>query len=495
MALSPIHALFLAKESIFSYIVERAVLSSKQKSLRINLDKKIYGTFSEIGAGQEVSRHFFRVGGASNTIAKAMSAYDKEFSDAIYGAEEYHRYVCRPRLDKMLDHEWQLITDRLNEERQQNSTFFSFANTVATIDYKKRFDGHGWVGIQFQSSPQKAHNRVILHIRPLEAEAQFQQESIGILGVNLIYASFFYYKNVDDFLESLMDNLSSDKMEIDTIEMTGPDFEHVDNRLLSLKLVKNGFTSAVIFSPDGVNVHPSEVLYKKNILAIRGSFRPVTKVNLDMIVNGYNEFIKDPKVDKENLQVLFEITLNNLLMEGGVDEQDFLDRADILCSLGQTVMISNYRKYYKLTEYLSKFTDKRMGFIMGIDHLMEVFNEKYYRNLNGGMLEAFGILFTRDIKIYLYPLKDRNTGELVNSSNIDIHPRVRPLYDYLMFNKRVVDLQNIDQSVLGIFSKEVLRMIRCGEDGWEEMVPTYVDIIIKKNKLFGYTPDKQKEEA
>jgi hypothetical protein len=283
-------------------------------------------------------------------------------------------------------------------------------------------------------------------------------------------------------------------MEIDTIEITGPDFKDVDNRLLSLKLVKNGYTSAVIFSPDGVNLHPSDLLYKKNILAIRGSFRPVTKVNLDMIVNGYNAFIKDPKVDKDNMQVLFEITLNNLLSEGGVDEQDFLDRADILCSLGQTVMISNYMKYYKLTEYLSGFTDKRMGFILGIDHLMAIFNEKYYRNLNGGMLEAFGILFTRDIKLYLYPYMDPSTGEIQNSKNIKIHSRVKPLYDYLLFNKRIVDLKDFDESVLGIFSKDALKMIRRGESGWEEMVPTYVDIIIKKNKLFGYQPKTESEE-
>jgi hypothetical protein len=475
--------------------VERVVLSSKQKALRINLDKKIYGTFAEIGAGQECVRHFFRVGGASGTIAKAMSAYDKEFSDAIYGPEQYNRYVCRSRVDKMLDHEYSLIMERLNAERQDNTKFFAFANTVATIDFKKRFKGHGWMGIQFQTEPRKEPNRVILHIKPLEHEAQFQQETIGILGVNLIYASFFYSENVEEFLESLMDNITRDKMEIDTIEMTGPDFEHIDNRLLSLKLVKNGLTSAVIFSPDGVNVHPSDLLYKKNILAIRGSFRPVTKVNLDMIVNGYNAFIKDPKVDKDNMQVLFEITLNNLLSEGGVDEQDFLDRADILCSLGQTVMISNYMKYYKLTEYLSSFTNKRMGFILGVDHLMAIFNEKYYRNLNGGMLEAFGIISTRDVKFYLYPYKDPSSGVLQTSKNVKIHPRVKPLYDYLTFNKRIIDMENYDESVLGIFSKEVLKMIRRGEPGWEEMVPTYVDIIIKKNKLFGYQPASEDEKV
>ncbi len=475
--------------------MDRVILTTKQKALQINLNKSIYGSFAEIGAGQEVSRNFFRAGGASGTIAKAMSAYDKEFSDAIYGPEEHQRYVCRSRLEKMLDKEYGHLDNRLSEDRADKCMFFAFANTVATIDYKKRYKGHGWAGVQFQTDKTSEPNRVIIHIKPLELEAQLQQETIGILGVNLIYASFFYWKDPNAFLESLMDNISFDKLEIDTLVMTGPDFVDVDNRLMSLKLVKNGMTSAVIFNPDGENVHPSDLLYKKNILAIRGSFRPVTKVNIDMIVNGYNEFVKDPKVNKEKLQVLFEITLNNLLMEGDVDEQDFLDRADILCSLGQTVMISNYMKYYKLTEYLSSFTSERIGFIMGVDHLMEVFNEKYYRNLNGGMLEAFGILFTRDLKIYLYPFRNPETKEMVNSTNLEIHPRIRPLYEYLMFNKRVIDLTGYDEEVLSIFSKKVLRMIKSGEEGWEEMVPTYVDILIKKNKLFGYKAGESKAKA
>jgi len=433
--------------------LERAILTTKQKALRVNLDHTIYGTFAEIGAGQEVVRHFFRAGGASGTIAKAMSAYDKDFSDAIYGPEVNNRYVCRSRVEKMIEQEYNLINERISREKRPDTKYFAFSNTITTIDYKKKYKGHGWVGIRFQTAPDKEPNEVILHIHPLENEAGLQQETIGILGVNLIYASFFYNDDPDVFLDSLYDGISLDKLQLDTIIMRGPEFEKVDNRLMSLKLVKNGMTNAVIFSPDGIMQHPADLLYKKNILTIRGSFRPVTKVNMDMILKGYEEFIKDKKVDKEKLQVLFEITLNNLLMEGDVDEHDFLDRADILCSLGQTVMISNYKKYYKLSEYLSSFTKKRLGFI---------------------------------------PFKDKEKNVLHTSSNLDVHPRVQPLYDYLTFNKRVIDLK-CNEDVLGIFSTKVLKMIKSGQSGWEEMVPTYVDMIIKKNKLFGYK--ESKEEA
>ena len=473
--------------------MERIIPSAKQKALRINLDPDIYGIFAEIGAGQESVRHFFRAGGASGTIAKAMSAYDKAFSDAIYGREEKNRYVCKPRLKKMLDHEYDLMVERLDRVDHPTKKYFAFANTITTIDYKKKFKGHGWVGIRFQTHHDKEPNEVILHIKPLENDARLQQETIGELGVNLIYAAYFYSDDPDAFLDSLYDHIHRDQLEIDSINFTGPDFEDIDNRLMSLKLVRKQMTQAVIFSPDGRNLQPSDLLYKKNILAIRGSFRPVTKVNIDMILNGYDEFIKDDKVDKDKMQVLFEITLNNLRSDGEVDEKDFLDRADILCSLGQTVMISNYRKYYKLTEYLSSFTKERMGFIMGVDHLKEVFTEKYYHNLNGGILEAFGILFTRDVKIYLYPFKEENG--ITDSNSVQIHPRLAPLYHYLKFNSRIIDLKNYNPDVLNIFSKKVLKMIREGEEGWEEMVPSYVDIIIKKNKLFGYKENVAVEEG
>ena len=469
--------------------MERVILTAKQKALRINLDPGIYGTFSEIGAGQEVVRHFFRAGGASGTIAKTMSAYDKDVSDSIYGKEENNRYVCESRLRKMINHEYQLTENRLDREKHPGKRFFSFANTVATIDFKKRFKGHGWLGIKFQTTPEKSPNEVILHVQLHENEASLQQETIGVLGVNMLYGCFFYYQNPQEFLKSLYDHLTRDQIEIDMISMTGPDFETLDNRLLSLQLVKNGMTDAVIFSPDGQNLQPADLLYKKNILTIRGSFRPVTKVNIDMIINGYNAFVKEQRVDPDNLQVLFEITLNNLRADGAIDEQDFLDRADILCSLGQTVLISNYQEYFKLVQYFSTFTSKRMGLIIGVTNLIELFDEKYYRTLNGGILEAFGILFTRDLKVYLYPAKGTDDTEMLTTKNTPIHPRIRPLYDYLIYNGRIVDLKGFDPEVLSIESREVLKMIKTGQAGWEKMVPNYVDVMIKNNRLFGFDPD------
>lgn len=471
--------------------MERVILTPKQKALRVNLDQDIYGTFAEIGAGQEVVRHFFRAGGASGTIAKAMSAYDKDFSDAIYGHEEHNRYVCESRLRKMISHEYGLILERLDRATHPTNKFFTFADTMATIDYRKRYKGHGWMGIRFQTNPNREPNEVIVHVRLHDNDATIQQETIGIFGVNLIYACFFYHKNARELLKSLYDNLSRDQIELDTIQLTGPDFEKVDNRLMSLQLVKNGMTDAVIFSPDGKNLQPADLLYKKNILAIRGSFRPVTKVNIDMITNGYNAFIQERGVQKDNLQVLFEITLNNLMSEGDLDEKDFMDRAEILCSLGQTVLISNYKQYFKLIEYFSTFTRQRIGLIMGVNNLLELFKEKYYRDLNGGILEAFGILFTRDLKIYLYPsLMDSQEG-VVNSENIPIHPRLMPLYNYLNSNKRIVDLKDYDPEVLRILSRVALRMIKNGEPGWEWMVPSYVDVMIKRDHLFGFDPAKQ----
>lgn len=471
----------------------RAQLSAKQKALRINLDEKIYGSFAEIGAGQEVVRHFFRSGGASGTVAKAMSAYDKDFSDAIYGMEDKGRYVCEPRLKKMLDHEYSLIEMRLDRADHPEKQFFAFANTVSTINFHKNNQGHGWVGIRYQLAADQKPNEIVLHIRMHEKDASHQGETIGVMGVNLMYGAFYMSQEPVELLKSLYDNIDMDKLEIDMVQFNGPAFQHIDNRLMSLQLVKLGMTDAVIFGHDGANLHPSEVLYKKNILAIRGSFRPVTKVNIDMISKGYKCFTELRKVDPDKVQVLFEITLSNLSTDGNIDEQDFLDRADILCSLGQTVLISNYQEYYKLAQYLSRYTKERMGLIMGVNNLMQIFNEKYYRNLDGGILEAFGILHMRDVKILLYPHKDVDTGEILHSANVQIHPRLKPLYDALTFNRRIIDLEDYNADILHIWSRDVLRLIKENKPGWEDMVPNYVDSIIKHKRLFGYKPPEGEE--
>src|SRR5574343_503593 len=338
--------------------------STKDKALRINLNENIYGTFAEIGAGQETVRNFFRAGSSSGTIAKAMSAYDKDFSDAIYGEEVDGRYVTESRLRKMLTHEINLVEQRLSRDKHPNKLFFSYANTVATIDFAKQFKGHGWVGIVYQVEPDEDYNEIILHIRFKENDAKLQQETLGILGVNLIYGAFYKYNDQKKLLRYLYDHLDKDKLEIDTINFSGKRLDRKSTRLMSLQLVKNGMTDAVMFGPDGKNILPAAVLYKKNILALRGSFRPVTKVNMDMYRQSYEMFIEENKVDTKNTFVVFEITLSNLKAEGEIDERDFLDRAELLCSLGQTVMISTFQEYLKVVEYFSSFTKSRMGLSM-----------------------------------------------------------------------------------------------------------------------------------
>lgn len=468
--------------------------SVKDKALRINLNENIYGTFAEIGAGQETVRHFFRTGGSSGTIAKAMSAYDKDFSDAIYGAETDGRYVTEARLKKMLSHEVKLVEQRLNRDKHPSKMFFSYANTVATIDFAKQFKGHGWVGIKYQIEPDEDYNEIILHIRFKETDARLQQETLGILGVNLIYGAFYKYNDPKKLLRYLYDHLDKDQLEIDTINFSGPRFADVDNRLMSLQLVKNGMTDAVMFDPEGNNVLPAAILYKKNILALRGSFRPVTRVNMDMYEKSLQMFLEENKVEKENTLVVFEITLSNLRSDGEIDERDFMDRAELLCSLGQTVMISNFQEYYKVVEYFSNYTKARMGLAMGVSNLVDVFDEKYYRHLSGGILEAFGKLFYRDLKVFLYPMKDEH-GVVINSENLKVHPRMKELYKFFKFNGKVVDITDFDEHDLEIFSREVLKMISKGKPGWESMLPKGIAEMIKRDNLFGYDPKKLVEES
>ncbi len=459
--------------------------SIKNKALRINLNENVYGTFAEIGAGQETVRNFFRAGGASGTIAKTISAYDKDFSDAIYGVEKDGRYVTESRLKKMIGHEINLIEERIVRENHPNKMFFAYANTVATIDFAKKYLGHGWVGIKFQTAPDEDYSEIILHIRFKETEALLQQQTLGILGVNLIYGAFYKHDQPKKLLRYLYDHIDKDKIEIDTINFSGPKFADVDNRLMSLQLIKNGMTEAVIFGPDGNNILPARILYKKNVLALRGSFRPVTKVNIDMFNKSYEMFLKENRVDEEKTLTIFEITLSNLRAEGEIDEQDFMDRARLLCSLGHTVMISNFQEYYKLVEYFSNYTRARMGLTMGVNNLVDIFDEKYYRHLSGGILEAFGKLFFKDLKVYLYPMRNED-GSYVTSENLKVHPRMKELYKFFKYNGKVVDIENFNPEVLNIFSRQVLSMIENGETGWENMLPEGVAEIIKEKSLFSY---------
>ncbi len=422
-----------------------------------------------------------------------MSAYDKDFSDAIYGVEEDNRYVTQVRLNRMLGHEINLMEDRLSRSKHPDKLFFSYANTVTTIDFAKKFKGHGWVGIRFQLDPLEDYNEIIVHIRFKEIDARLQQETLGSLGVNLIYGAFYLNDNPKELVKSLYDNLSSDLLEIDMINFSGPRFMYVDNRLMSLQLLKNGMTNAVMFGPDGNNLLPAQVLYKKNILALRGSFRPVTKVNMDLYEKSKRLFLKENKVEESKTQVIFEITLSNLSAEGKINERDFLDRAELLCSLGQNVMITNFQQYFKLVEYLSEFTKERMGLAMGVNNLIQIFDEKYYRHLSGGVLEAFGKLFYRDLKLYIYPYHNQGSNDYINIENLKVHPRMKELYKFFKNNGRLININDFNPEILDIFSRTVLKMIVKGDKGWEEMLPEGIPGIIKQKRLFGYSKARAKK--
>lgn len=482
----------LNKESAFENIP-----SLKAKALRINLNPDIYGTFAEIGAGQETARHFFRSGGASGTIAKAMSAYDKSFSDAVYGKEEDGRYVTQARLIRMLEHEMNLMVQRIDREEHPDRLFFTYANTVATIDFSKRYKGHGWLGIRFQLDPkQKEFDEIILHVRFKQNEARLQQETLGTVGVNLIYGAFYKYNKPRKLLKYLYDHIDRDTIEVDMVNFSGPNFKDVDNRLMSLQLIRNDMTDAVMFGADGNNLLPATVLYKKNILALRGSFRPVTKVNMDMFEKSYEIFIRDPNVDMDQSVVIFEITLSNLRASGEINERDFMDRAELLCSMGHMVMISKFQEYYKLVEYFSNFTKNKIGLTMGVNNLIDVFDEKYYRHLSGGILEAFGKLFFKELIVYLYPMKNADTGQVLTSNNIKVHPRMKELYKFFKYNGKVMDIIDYDPEIMHIFSRDALKKIQNGERGWEEMLPEGIPKMIREQNLFSsQEADAEKEKV
>jgi hypothetical protein len=483
------------------------ILTANRKALAINLDETRYGTFAEIGAGQEVARHFFQAGGASGTIAKTISAYDMVFSDVIYGKAP--RYVSRERLNTMLDHEYRLLQERLAGARGSRTSFFVFADTVATRNYKGDNDSHGWMGIRFQVHPEEAPNDIILHVRMWDKDAVLQQEALGIFGVNFIYGAFFHRTSPETFIRSLVDNLSTDRIEVDMLKFTGPAFAQVDNRLLSLLLVQTGLTNAVMFGPDGDVLQPSEVLHHKAILVERGSFRPVTRVNVDMLNSTTALFLQEPVVKDKTVMVLMEITMNNLLASGRLDAEDFLARVDLLGSIGYTVMISNYPEFYRLTSYFRRYTKEMIGVALGVNNLVEIFNEKYYENLPGGILESFGRMFRNSVRLYVYPMRaaayqryvatavpagaaSPAADTLITAGDIQVPSNLRHLFTHLIENRYIEGVTGFNQATLDIISRDVLAKIRSGDSTWEPAVPPAVAELIKQRRLFDYAQRQPK---
>jgi hypothetical protein len=490
-----------AKKATSLPLMSSEQLSVERKALRINLDSAKYGTFAEIGAGQEVARHFFQAGGAAGTVAKTMSAYDMKFSDKIYG--EAGRYVSRKRLVQMMAHEFGLLEERLSSDRGSESQFFAFSNTVSALNFHKTNECHGWMGIRFQLKPLGEMHDIILHVRMLDRENRLQQEAIGMLGVNLVYGAFHFHNNPDDFIKSLADGINIDRIELDMIEFNGPEFEKFDNRILCLKLTQARLTDAIMFDTGGHIVQSSEVLYKKSCLIERGSFRPVTKVNLDMLENAKSQFILRDGVDEEELMVFMELTLGSLANEGSIDYDDFISRIEVINACGYGVLVSNYFEYYKLASYLRRLVRKPIGLVMGLNNLADIFKQEYYSNLEGGILEAFGVLFKDNIRIYAYPveqdtferyrqhfrrgdnvnIKESSDG-LINVENLLVADNLRNLYKYIRENGFLETIDQCNRENMKFFSRDIFEQILERKNGWKDNLTNEVSTMIEENKLW-----------
>ena len=455
------------------------------KALRINLDRRRYGTFAEIGAGQEVVRWFFQVGGAAGTVAKSMSAYDMTVSDAIYGPAD--RYVSRGRLESILDHEYALNLERLSTDRGDLTAFFAFADTVSARNFQGTNECHGWMGVRYQVYPRDQESEIVIHVRMLDPSNLQQQEALGIVGVNLIYAAFFLHHEPDLLVESLLDGLGPNRIEIDMIEFRGIGFRAIDNRLMSLKLVQLGLSKAAMFGADGKVLQPSEVFHKKSVLIERGSFRPITHVNLDILRAAKEKFRNHLKEeDKERVVTVAEITMRNLTADQAVpDPRDFLGRAEVLSASGLAVLVSDYSEFYRLAGYLRKLTNKPIGVAMGAITIPEVFDPRYYTNLEGGLLESIGRLFSGDLTLFVYPYFNPSTQKILTVENLELPATDHPLYEYALRSGKIVGLDNHNPDCLKIQSREVLRKIASGNLEWENMVPPEVAKLIHERKLFG----------
>jgi hypothetical protein len=455
-------------------------LDASQKARQINLDANRYGTFAEIGAGQEVVRWFFRAGGAAGTVAKTISAYDMAVSDAIYGPTDY--YVSRHRLQSMLDYEYDLLLERLDKTRGGKAAFFVFADTVAT----HRDSGHGWLGVRFQAESGSDPSEIIIHVRMLDKESVRQQEALGIIGVNLLYGAFYLNGEPAALARSLLDDLTWERVEVDMIRFAGPAFAGVDNRLMALQLVRQDLTEAAMFTAKGEAVQWGEVLYQKPVLVLRGSFLPVTRATLDVLERALERFVREPDLQGEPPVVLMEMTLRQLTTGERIDETDFLQRADMLSALGKTVLISNFRRFHRLAAYLARYTKRPIGLAVGASKLGEIFDESFYNESEGGLLGGLGQLFKNPARLYVYPHLDLPTGHRLTVENFPIPAKLRHLYAHLVENRFIQGIECSNAELLSIRSQDVLARIRAGDTSWEQLVPPPIAAIIKRDGLFGY---------
>ncbi|MGJ8726544.1 MAG: TonB-dependent receptor [Roseibacillus sp.] len=436
-----------------------------EKALQLNLDPSIYGVFAEIGAGQEVANWFFRASASAGTVAKSISAYDMTMSDAIYGKSS--RYVSRERVKAMLDHEYQVLTERLTPQRGDNSTFFSYCNTVRARGYNDTAECHGWMGLRMQTKPGGPAGDILLHVRLLDDENVDQMEALGTVGLNLIHGAFHHRDSLEDFVARLVDGLAPGRVEIDMLKFIGEPFHYIDNRICALQLVTGGLTKTAMFLPDGDVVQPAEVLYKKSVLLLRGSFNPVTNLHLDMLEQAKENFHAD-----ENVMEICEISMNNLLRGEDIDYLNFLDRVDVLQALGKTVVISNCPEFYRVVAILRRYTKEPVGVILSIGLLNELFKEKWSQHLDGGILESFGRLFKDQVRLLVSPWKNRKTGDFVTAENFHAPEKFTAFYQFLYSNGYIVDLPCGDATLLDWTPRDLQEMKEQGNPAWTDLVPT-----------------------
>jgi hypothetical protein len=460
--------------------------STSQKALRLNLDDKKYGTIVEIGAGQEVARQFFLAGAAAGTIAKTMSAYDMKFSDAIYGVQNDGRYVSKARVKAMMEQELNLVLERVSEGRSKASRYFAYAATVAAKSFNRDNECHAWCGIRIQMYPGAEPSNIKVHVRMHDDNAEAQQQALGVLGVNLIYAAYYYFEDPKMMIGSLTDSIKPGRIEIDSIEFVGPYFEDIDNRAINLHLIRSWKTRAIMFRPDGTIGVPAEMLYKKNVITIRGSFRPVTNLNVDMIEQGKKAFYAQKGISEANTIAIAEISLNDAKgNDNHVPEEDLVQRVQLLNALGYNVMISDYTRYFSLRAYFRQYTKMHIGIVVGMINLKQIFDEESYRGVEGGMLEGFGKLFPDNTRMFIYPELNAE-GELREFSDLKVQEHLRFLYRHLLENDFLTGLDTSDINLFKIFSRDILKQLKSGGGDWENSVPKLVAEQIIDNGFFGF---------
>ncbi len=445
------------------------------KALQINQDLERYGAFAEIGAGQEVARHFFLAGRASQTIAKTMSAYDMIYSDEIYGREASGRYVVESRLMKMLDKEYALLQRRLATHRGDKTKFFAFANTVAT-GTPETPRCHGWMGVQFQKNPNGESNTIILHVRMLDRMRIQQQEALGVLGVNLLEAAFFHLDDPEHFIDNLIENLKKDQLVIDVLKFAGPDLKHFDNRRMNLSLVARGVSEAVLFDAHLDILNIADTVHGKILLFQRGSYKPFTKTHLDVLEKGIEQLTKETGT-KEVLPIL-EITIPP---KSELDMDDFITRIEMIAKLGFKPLVSQFHLYYQLKRFFRKYTDQPMAIVMEASKLSKIFDEFHYKNLEGGIMEGLGKLLDAKTKLFIYPHK---TDQLCQTaSTFHPPPKVAHLYSHFLDLQQITDISGCDESGIYHHANEIRELFQKKDSSWEKMVPQKIADLIKKTKV------------